>query len=71
MKRPLTKPQQAVLDCIQESIRQHGYPPTLREIAEVMGWASTNGVSAHLRRLERKGVLQRRPGTARGMRVLA
>ncbi|MCA9522077.1 MAG: transcriptional repressor LexA, partial [Myxococcales bacterium] len=36
-----------------------GYPPTIREIGAHMGIGSTNGVSDHLKALERKGYLER------------
>jgi repressor LexA len=47
------------LEFISTSIRERGYPPTLREIGKHMGIRSTNGVSDHLRALKRKGYLDR------------
>jgi SOS-response transcriptional repressor LexA len=47
----------------------HLYGPTLREIAAAMGIASVNGVQGHLDALEKKGVLERRPGIARGIQL--
>lgn len=55
----LTTRQKLALDCIRNSIAERGIPPTLREIGEVMGIRSTNGVCDHLRALERKGFLKR------------
>jgi repressor LexA len=45
----------------------HLYGPTIREIAAAMGIASVNGVQGHLDALEKKGVLRRKPGIARGV----
>jgi repressor LexA len=72
----LTDRQREILDFITRSIRERGYPPTLREIGLHFGIRSTNGVNDHLRALEKKGHLQRedlksralRPVTAAGSR---
>ena len=50
--QPLTERQEKILHFIRQSIRDRGYPPTLREIGAQMGIRSTNGVSDHLRALE-------------------
>ena len=47
----------------------HLYGPTIREIAAAMGIASVNGVQGHLDALEKKGVLRRTPGIARGIEL--
>ncbi|MFO0573006.1 MAG: transcriptional repressor LexA [Polyangia bacterium] len=66
----LTKRQRAVLDYIWRTIRENGYPPTLREIGEELGIRSTNGVNDHLKALERKGYLIREDLKSRALRVL-
>ena len=70
MKGIPTDRQQAVLDFVTEHIREHGFPPTLREIGGRLGIKSTNGVSDHLRALEKKGCVDRDPLLARGIRVV-
>ena len=50
--------------------REHGFPPSFRELGEQMGIASTNGVNDHLRRLERKGYIERQPRQGRCIKVL-
>lgn len=57
--KDLTDRQRMILEYISTSIRERGYPPTLREIGKFMGIRSTNGVSDHLRALKRKGYLER------------
>jgi repressor LexA len=57
-----------VLQYIQASITERGYPPTLREIGNFMGIRSTNGVNDHLRALERKGYLTREDMKSRALR---
>jgi len=64
----LTQRQEMVLQYIQASIAERGYPPTLREIGNHMGIRSTNGVNDHLRALERKGYLLREDMKSRALR---
>src|SRR5512140_404566 len=64
----LTERQQQVLHYIRQSIKERGYPPTLREIGAHMGIRSTNGVNDHLRALERKGYLTREDMKSRALR---
>src|SRR5215475_2962793 len=64
----LTDRQQQVLQYIRTSIRDRGYPPTLREIGSHMGIRSTNGVNDHLRALENKGYLTREDMKSRSLR---
>jgi repressor LexA len=55
----LTAQQARVLEVIKESIREIGYPPSVRELGEKLGLKSTATVHTHLRNLERKGYLKR------------
>ena len=64
----LTDRQEMVLQYIESSIADRGYPPTLREIGNFMGIRSTNGVNDHLRALERKGYLLREDMKSRALR---
>ena len=64
----LTQRQRDILDFISTSIDRRGYPPTLREIGEHFGIRSTNGVSDHLKALEKKGFLAREDLKSRAMR---
>ncbi|MBI4509024.1 MAG: transcriptional repressor LexA [Deltaproteobacteria bacterium] len=66
----LTSRQREVLEFIQRSILERGYPPTLREIGEHMGIRSTNGVNDHLKALEKKGYLAREDLKSRALRPL-
>ncbi|MFL5318185.1 MAG: transcriptional repressor LexA [Myxococcaceae bacterium] len=55
----LTDRQLQILNYIVKESELRGFPPTIREIGEEMGIASTNGVNDHLKALERKGYLNR------------
>lgn len=66
----LTDRQEKILAFVQSFQEERGYPPSMREIGEQFGIRSTNGVSDHLRALERKGVLQRSGHLSRSLRVV-
>jgi repressor LexA len=65
----LTRRQQAILDVIRESVERRGYPPSIREICESAGLASTSSVAHQLAMLERKGFLRRDPNRPRAVDV--
>jgi repressor LexA len=63
----LTPRQSKIIQVIEDSVQRCGYAPTLREIGEAAGLASTSSVSHQLSALEKKGYLSRgarRPRTA-------
>ncbi len=62
MKKELTGRQRQLLEYIADHLRGHGFPPSIREMADHMGIRSTNGVNDHLKALERKGYLERKEG---------
>lgn len=66
----LTKRQAEILKWVKGYIGQHGYAPTMEEIAEAFGLWRT-GVSQHLSLIERKGYIKRTPHVARGLVVLS
>jgi repressor LexA len=68
-KTGLTRRQQAILDVIRDSIERRGYPPSIREICESAGLASTSSVAHQLAMLERKGFLRRDPNRPRAVDV--
>src|SRR5262252_4968528 len=63
--RDLTPRQRKIIQVIEDSARRAGYPPTLREIAEAAGLASTSSVAYQLSMLEKKGYLTRGSGRPR------
>lgn len=66
----LTERQRAIVDCIAGSVRDRGYPPTIREIAEHVGVSSTNTVHGHLLHLAKIGVLDWSVGKPRTLHLL-
>ncbi|MDD5087383.1 MAG: transcriptional repressor LexA [bacterium] len=69
MAEQLTEKQQKALAFIRAEIRNHGRPPTLREIGAEIGVSSTNGVRYLLDTLERKGYLSRSPMLSRAIEL--
>jgi repressor LexA len=60
---------QRILDCIARTVEERGYPPSVREIADAVGLASTSAVHHHLIALERDGLLERGSNASRALRV--
>jgi repressor LexA len=65
----LTTRQRVILDVIRDSVNRRGYPPSIREICEAAGLASTSSVAHQLAVLERKGYLRRDPNRPRAVDV--
>ena len=66
----VSKRQEAILAFIKEEVRSKGYPPSVREIGEAVGLASSSTVHGHLARLESKGLIRRDPTKPRAIEVL-
>lgn len=62
--------QQAILEFIKNEVREKGYPPSVREIGEAVGLASSSTVHGHLDRLEKKGLIRRDPTKPRAIEIL-
>ena len=66
----LSKRQQAILDFIKHEVKTKGYPPSVREIGQAVGLASSSTVHGHLARLESKGLIRRDPTKPRAIEIL-
>ena len=66
----LSKRQQDILAFIKEEVKKKGYPPSVREIGEAVGLASSSTVHGHLARLESKGLIRRDPTKPRAIEIL-
>jgi repressor LexA len=60
---------QRILECIARTVGERGYPPSVREIADAVGLASTSAVHHHLIALERDGLLERGTHSSRALRL--
>lgn len=66
----LTKRQHDILEFIKGEVKAKGYPPSVREIGEAVGLASSSTVHGHLARLESKGLIRRDPTKPRAIEIL-
>lgn len=68
--RELTKRQNEIFEYIKQTVHAKGYPPSVREIGEAVGLASSSTVHGHLSRLEEKGYIRRDPTKPRAIEIV-
>jgi repressor LexA len=66
----LTPRQRRILEVIRDAVELRGYPPSIREMGDAVGLASTSSVAHQLKMLEQKGFLRRDPHRPRALEVL-
>ena len=69
--RELTKRQSEIYNYIKQVVQMKGYPPSVREIGEAVGLASSSTVHGHLSRLEEKGYIRRDPTKPRAIEIVS
>lgn len=70
MTREITARQDEVLNFLIDTVRDRGYPPSIREISAHFNMQSTQGVQRHLEALEKKGFIRRDPNSkARAIQI--
>jgi repressor LexA len=67
--RTLTSRQRGILEVIESSMRERGFPPSVREIGEAVGLTSPSTVHNHLASLQRMGYLRRDASKPRALEV--
>lgn len=65
----LTDRDQKVLRVVQKFIERKGYPPSVRQIARVLGLKSSSGVHKSLVRLREEGLVQWEEGQLRTLHL--
>ena len=66
----LTLRQRRILEMIKDTVETRGYPPSIREMGDAVGLASSSSVAHQLKVLEAKGFLRRDPNRPRALEVL-
>ncbi|MBR3226160.1 MAG: transcriptional repressor LexA [Atopobiaceae bacterium] len=66
----ISKRQQSIYDFICAYTKDHGYPPSVREIGAAVGLASPSTVHMHLKSLEDKGYIHRDSNKPRTIEVV-
>lgn len=69
-RQGLSERQERILEFIQRSLEERGYPPSVREIARAVGLRSPASVHTQLDRLEKMGLVRRGRMTSRALEVL-
>ena len=69
MDEDLTARQQRILEFIGDTVRERGFPPTVREIGEAVGLTSSSSVHSQLANLQRKGLLHKDPTKPRAIQI--
>ncbi|WP_231359829.1 LexA family transcriptional regulator [Escherichia coli] len=67
--KPLTVRQREVFELLVAFQKTHGYPPSQKEVADLMGASSANAATDMLRALQRKGAITLVPGVSRGISI--
>lgn len=67
----MTPRQLEVLRAIRTKMETSGYPPTIRELGDMLGIRSTNGVNDHLKTLANKGYIERKSSKSRALTITA
>ena len=66
----ITDRQRRILEAIRDSVTTRGYPPSMREIGEVVGLTSSSSVKHQLTALQAKGFLRQDPNRPRAIEVV-
>src|SRR3989337_4281224 len=70
MVEGLTDRQRQTLQYVAETVAERGYPPSVREICEALGLASSSTVHSHFQALQKKGYIRIDPTKPRAIEVL-
>lgn len=70
MKKKLTPRQSQVLAFVEDYQEEHGSSPTLQEICDHFHFRSLSSAQEHLRLIEQKGFLTKKPHSSRSIRIV-
>ncbi|MGB9722831.1 MAG: transcriptional repressor LexA [Chloroflexia bacterium] len=69
--RKMSERQRRILQYLEGFIREHGYPPSIRQIQTALGISSTSVVDYNLDLLEKRGLIRRQPRSSRSITLTA
>ncbi|GAE89956.1 transcriptional repressor LexA [Acetivibrio straminisolvens] len=70
MQNKINEKQQKILDFLNEQIEKNGYPPSVREICNAVGFKSTSTVHSYLEKLRKEGLIKKDPSKPRALKVI-
>jgi repressor LexA len=65
----LTMRQRRILEVLRDTVAERGYPPSVRELGDAVGLASSSSVAHQLKVLEQKGFIRRDPHRPRAVEI--
>lgn len=68
--KEISQKQKHALRTITGHIEKYGYPPTVQELSDLMGFTSKSTTHGYLERLEKKGYITREEGKPRALKVI-
>ncbi|UAT31989.1 transcriptional regulator [Bacillus badius] len=68
--RNLTEKQQRVLITVSNYVNENGYPPSRRELGDILNLRSSSTVKGYLDKLKKEGYLTWNEGMPRTLRIL-
>jgi len=66
----LNERQNKVYEYICDFLKERGFPPTVREIAEMAGLASSSSAHHYLKQSEERGYIRRIEGSPRAIEIM-
>ena len=70
MVEGLTDRQRQILEYVAETVADRGYPPSVREVCDALGLASSSTVHSHFQALQKKGYIKIDPTKPRAIEIL-
>ena len=71
LSKKISEKQSQILKFIIDTIKEYGYPPTVREIANAVNLSSSATAHSHLKKLENLGYIRRGKGSSRTIEILS
>jgi len=70
MNNKVNLKQQLILDFVNKQVEEKGYPPSVREICQAVGFKSTSTVHSYLKKLADQGLLHKDPTKPRALKII-
>ena len=70
MRTSLKNKQELILNVLKSQIEEKGYPPSVRELCDMVGLKSTSTVHSHLNKLEELGYIKKDPTKPRAITII-
>lgn len=62
--------QKKIIDFVNRQVAEKGYPPSVREICQAVGFKSTSTVHAYIKKLEEEGLIMKDATKPRALKIL-